>query len=90
LALSGVRSSRQSSVIAAQRKASVVCEARRHRVKRLPVVRNAKVVGIVARANLMHALATLALRRARHRPPTPPFASASCSIYSQGFCRVGP
>jgi len=34
----------------------------RHRVKRLPVVRNGKVVGIVTRANLMHALATLALQ----------------------------
>lgn len=33
----------------------------RHRVKRLPVVRNGKVVGIVTRANLVHALATLAL-----------------------------
>jgi len=33
----------------------------RHRVKRLPVVRNEKLVGIVTRANLVHALATLAL-----------------------------
>ena len=31
-------------------------EARR--IKRLPVVRNGKVVGIVSRANLLHALAT--------------------------------
>ena len=29
-----------------------------HRIKRLPVVRNGKVVGIVSRANLLHALAT--------------------------------
>jgi CBS-domain-containing membrane protein len=33
----------------------------RHRVKRLPVVRGSKVVGIVTRANLMRALASLAL-----------------------------
>ena len=33
----------------------------RHRVKRVPVVRGARVVGIVTRANLMRALASLAL-----------------------------
>ncbi len=33
----------------------------RYRIKRLPVMRGAKVVGIVTRANLMRALATLAL-----------------------------
>jgi len=33
----------------------------RHRVKRLPVVHNGKVVGIVTRESLVHALATLAL-----------------------------
>ena len=32
----------------------------KHRVKRLPVVRGDKVVGIVSRANLLHALAVLA------------------------------
>ncbi len=32
----------------------------RKRIKRLPVVRNGKVVGIVSRANLMHALVSLA------------------------------
>ena len=32
----------------------------RRRVKRLPVTRDSKVVGIVSRANLMHALASLA------------------------------
>ncbi|MGB6538225.1 MAG: CBS domain-containing protein [Xanthobacteraceae bacterium] len=32
----------------------------RHRVKRLPVMRGAQMVGIVSRANLMHALASLA------------------------------
>src|SRR5208282_46745 len=32
----------------------------RHRVKRLPVMRDGQLVGIVSRANLMHALASLA------------------------------
>lgn len=33
----------------------------RHRIKRIPVVRNDKVVGIITRANLMRAVAMLAL-----------------------------
>jgi CBS domain-containing protein len=33
----------------------------RHRVKRLPVVRQGELVGIVARANIMHALVSLAV-----------------------------
>jgi CBS domain-containing protein len=32
----------------------------RHRIKRLPVVQDGKLVGIVSRANLLHALATVA------------------------------
>lgn len=32
----------------------------RHRIKRLPVVRDGRMVGIVSRANLMHALAAVA------------------------------
>ena len=32
----------------------------KHRIKRLPVVRNKQLVGIVSRANLLHALASLA------------------------------
>ena len=32
----------------------------RHRIKRLPVMRDGQMVGIVSRANLMHALASLA------------------------------
>ena len=32
----------------------------RHRIKRLPVVRDGKMVGIVSRANLMHALVSMA------------------------------
>jgi CBS domain-containing protein len=39
----------------------------RHRVKRLPVLRDHKLVGIVSRANLLHALASLA----RDIEPTP-------------------
>jgi CBS domain-containing protein len=33
----------------------------RHRIKRLPVVRDGRVVGIVSRANIMHALVSLAI-----------------------------
>src|SRR5262245_66362138 len=32
----------------------------RHRIKRLPVLRDGKLVGVVSRANLLHALASLA------------------------------
>jgi CBS domain-containing protein len=38
----------------------IVAQMERHRIKRLPVLRGKKLVGIVTRANLMHALATLA------------------------------
>ena len=43
----------------------------RHRVKRVPVVQGGKVVGIVSRANLLHALATL-----RRQAPSSPVADA--------------
>jgi CBS domain-containing protein len=39
---------------------SVVTEMERHRVKRLPVMRDGRLVGIISRANLLHALASLA------------------------------
>ena len=39
---------------------SVVTQMERYRVKRLPVMRDGRMVGIVSRANLMHALASLA------------------------------
>jgi len=39
---------------------SVVTQMERYRVKRLPVMRNGQLVGIVSRANLLHALASLA------------------------------
>jgi CBS domain-containing protein len=39
---------------------AVVDMMERHRIKRIPVTRDGRVVGIVSRANLMHALASLA------------------------------
>jgi len=45
----------------------------RRRIKRLPVVRDGKVVGIVSRANLLHALATLV-------PEAPPAGKADAAI----------
>lgn len=39
---------------------SIVTQMERYRVKRLPVVRDGRLVGIVSRANLLHALASLA------------------------------
>jgi CBS domain-containing protein len=39
---------------------SVVEAMERRRIKRLPVVRNGRIVGIVSRANLMHALVSVA------------------------------
>ena len=39
---------------------TVVQLMERHRVKRLPVMREERMVGIISRANLMHALASLA------------------------------
>lgn len=45
---------------------SVVEAMERRRIKRLPVVRDGRLVGIVSRANLMHALASLA----RAAPPS--------------------
>ena len=38
---------------------AVVEAMERHRVKRLPVTRGGRVIGIISRANLMHALASL-------------------------------
>jgi CBS domain-containing protein len=39
---------------------AVVDTMERHHVKRLPVTRGGRVVGIISRANLMHALASIA------------------------------
>ena len=38
----------------------IVQKMEKHRIKRLPVVRSKRLVGIVSRANLLHALASLA------------------------------
>lgn len=43
----------------------------RHRIKRVPIVRDGRLVGIVSRANLLHALATL-----RRPAPARPIADA--------------
>jgi CBS domain-containing protein len=51
----------------------VVQRMEKHRIKRLPVVRDKKLVGIVSRANLLHALASLA-------PSAPPPAASDGSI----------
>jgi CBS domain-containing protein len=45
---------------------AVVQLMERRRIKRLPVMRNGRMVGIISRANLMHALASLA----HEMPPT--------------------
>ena len=47
---------------------AVVDTMERHHVKRLPVTRSGRMVGIVSRANLMHALASLS----RDVPAPPP------------------
>jgi CBS domain-containing protein len=47
--------------------ADVATLLERHRIKRVPIVQNGKVVGIVSRANLIQALATL-----REKLTTPP------------------
>jgi CBS domain-containing protein len=52
---------------------AVVKLMERHRIKRLPVVRDERMVGIISRANLLHALATLARE-------TPPAATDDAAI----------
>jgi CBS domain-containing protein len=42
----------------------------RHRIKRVPIVQNGKVVGIVSRANLIQALATFGRKAVEPRPIT--------------------
>ena len=53
-----------------------------HRIKRLPVVQDGKVVGIVSRANLLHALASIAREvkpAARRRRDDPRQIMAECA-----------
>ena len=40
---------------------TVIALMERHRIKRLPVLRDGRMVGIISRADLMHAMANLAL-----------------------------
>ena len=53
----------------------VVRVMEKHRIKRLPVVRGQELVGIVSRANLLHALAGLGHRKDQHPPAIRAFAS---------------
>ena len=62
---------------------TVVDLMERHRVKRLPVMRGAKMVGIVSRANLMHALASLT------RGDTTPPANDDSAIRDQILVALG-
>jgi CBS-domain-containing membrane protein len=52
-----------------------------HRIKRVPVVRDGKLVGIVSRANLLHGLAA-------HHPPTPPERSMDDRAIREEVFRV--
>jgi CBS-domain-containing membrane protein len=61
---------------------AVVDAMERHHVKRLPVTRGGRVVGIISRANLMQALASLA-----RNVPVP--ASGDASIRDQILAAIG-
>jgi CBS domain-containing protein len=56
--------------------AGIVELMERKRIKRLPVVRDRKLVGIVSRANLLHAVASLS-------PKAPPSTAADSTIRGQ-------
>ncbi|MBI5112396.1 MAG: CBS domain-containing protein [Rhodovulum sp.] len=53
----------------------------RHRIKRVPIVRDGRLVGIVSRANLLHALATL-------RRPAPPSPVADSELRKHIMARL--
>jgi CBS domain-containing protein len=61
---------------------AVVDTMERHHVKRLPVTRGGRVVGIISRANLMHALASLS------RDVAPP-AAGDVAIRDQILAAIG-
>jgi CBS domain-containing protein len=61
---------------------AVVDTMERHQVKRLPVTRNGRVVGIISRANLMHSLASLT----RDAPPP---AAGDPAIRDQILAAIG-
>jgi CBS-domain-containing membrane protein len=52
----------------------------RHRIKRLPVMREGKLVGIVTRANIMHALVSLAVEA---KPPAGDDAAIRAQILAE-------
>src|SRR4029077_16541075 len=52
----------------------------RHRIKRVPVVRAGVIVGIVSRANIMHALVSLA---AQSKPPAGDDAAIRAQILAE-------
>ena len=62
---------------------TVVEQMERHRVKRLPVIRGRQMVGIVSRANLMHALVSLA------RDDTQPAAGNDLAIRDRILVSLG-
>jgi len=62
---------------------TVVEQMERHRVKRLPVIRSGQMVGIVSRANLMHALVSLA------RDDTQPAAGNDLAIRDRILASLG-
>jgi len=62
--------------------AEIVELMERKRIKRLPVVRGRKLVGIVSRANLLHAVASLS-------PKTVPAAAADATIREQVLTELG-
>ena len=68
----------------------VVCLLEERRIKRLPVVRSGVVVGIVSRANLLHALASRAREQPNEGEPMRQSARRSMpsSTGSGGFPRI--
>jgi CBS domain-containing protein len=60
----------------------IVESMEKHRIKRLPVVKDGKLIGIVSRANLMHALASLA-------PEAKPAAKDDAAIREQILAEYG-
>jgi CBS domain-containing protein len=61
---------------------AVVKLMERHRIKRLPVVRDGRMVGIISRANLLHALASLA-------HDNPPAATGDAAIRDRILAALG-
>ena len=72
---------------------NVVDTLERHRVKRLPVMRDGKLVGIVSRANLVQALATVLPRpcvKSRESATIPPFPDGGYGWDASLKARIDP